>query len=523
MIKIVTAAEMREKDRYTIEDIGVPGVVLMENAGRAAFRVIMQDLEGVPDPLVYVLCGKGNNGGDGFVVARHLWNEGVYVRVFSVVDESQFSGDALTNYTILKNMNIPIERIAVLEDLKEIETAPPDLLVDALLGTGIQGAVKGFVGEVIDFINQNVETRIISIDLPSGLDAGSSDIAGSAIRADITVTMALPKYCHVFYPAKNHVGELYIADIGIPPFVLHREDIKVEMLEEADIMLPYRYPDTHKYECGRVAVLAGSQGFTGAAVLTALSAMRMGAGLVILGVPESLNAIMEQKLTEVITRPFPETGQQTIGKDSMPAVQELLEWSDVLAIGPGLGRSEEVQQCVIQILEDYHKPTVIDADALFALANHPKILENGPHPHWILTPHIGEFVRFFPELDKQELISKRLDYAREFAQKHHLTLLLKGAPALVAAPDGRVFLNPTGNPGLASGGTGDVLTGFIVGLLAQSYSPDEAGYTANFIHGYTADYVVKKGSPYSLLAGDLIRELGAALGELQEKNKHDHH
>ena len=523
MIKVVTATEMREKDRFTIEDIGVPGVVLMENAGRAAFRIIQNELNDVPDPLVYIFCGKGNNGGDGFVVARHLWNEGIYVRVFCIVDTSSLSGDAMTNYQIIKNMNIPVEFVKTIDDIREIENEPPDILVDALLGTGIKGPASGFSRDVIDFINKNLETQVLSIDIPSGLNASSPEVSGSAIRANYTVAMALPKRCHTLYPAKNYVGELYIADIGIPPFVQNNDDVKVDMLEERDIVLPFRYPDAHKYECGKVGVLAGSKGYTGAAYLTAQASMKIGAGLVVLGVPESLNPLMEQKLTEVITRPLPETKEQTVSRNSLSEIQELMKWSDVLAIGPGLGRTEKVQDVVISVLKEFDKPVVIDADALFALANNPKLLSKEPHPNWILTPHLGEFVRFFPDESKESITEHRIERAQEFASKNGLTLLLKGAPSLVAMPDGRVYLNPTGNPGLASGGSGDVLTGFIAGLLAQGFDADEAAFTANFFHGYIADFMLEKETTYSLLAGDLIKNLGPALNNyLKAQDGHQH-
>ena len=216
MIKVVTAQEMQEKDRYTIEKIGIPGIVLMENAGRAVFQVLMRLLEGVSDPLVHIFCGKGNNGGDGFVVARHLWNEGVYVRVFCLAPPETLSGAVLANYTILKNIQIPVEHINSVAALRELEHEPPDLLVDALLGTGVVGKVKGFTAEVIEFINHNVETTVAAVDLPSGLDASSAEVAGSAVRADLTITLALPKRCLALYRAKKHVGELFIADIGIP-------------------------------------------------------------------------------------------------------------------------------------------------------------------------------------------------------------------------------------------------------------------------------------------------------------------
>ncbi len=516
MIKIVTADEMREKDRFTIENIGVPGVVLMENAGVVTFHLIDKELEGKKDPLIYVFCGKGNNGGDGFVIARHLWNEGVYVRIFCIVKEEQIAGDARINYDILKNMKLPIEFIKNIEDLEPLKNTQPDILVDALLGTGIKGAVKGFAKEVIDFINHNFETKVVSVDLPSGLDASSPQVSGSAIRADITVTMALPKRCHTLYPAKNFVGELYIADIAIPPFVLNGEEVKVELLERKDIVLPYRYPDTHKYECGKVGLLAGSKGYTGAAALSAQAAIKMGAGLVILAIPESINDVMEQKLTEVITHPLPETSDHTIGKKSLPALEDFLEWCDVLAIGPGLGRTKETQETIIAILEKFDKPAVIDADALYALANHPKVLKKGSQKQWILTPHLGEFRRFFPHEDKDTFAVNKIERTQQFARDFGVTLLLKGAPSLVATPDQSVYINSTGNAGLASGGTGDVLTGFVAGLLAQSYEPGEAAYTANFIHGYTADYVVDQEATYTLLAGDLLQHLGPAINELSE-------
>ncbi len=522
MIKVVTAEEMREKDRFTIEKIGVPGVVLMENAGAAVARVIMRELNGVADPLVHVICGKGNNGGDGFVIARHLWNEGVYVRVFCIAPAEQLTGDAKINYTILKNMKMPIEHIGNVTELRELEHEPPDILVDALLGTGVRGAAEGFVSEVIDFINHNIETRVVAVDIPSGLDANSAEVAGSAVRADLTVTMALPKRCHVLYRAKNYVGQLYIADIGIPPFVLNMGDVKVEMLEAKDIVLPFRFPDSHKYECGKVGVLAGSKGYTGAAALAAHAAMKIGAGMVALAVPESINAVMEQKLTEIITRPLPETPHQTIGTESISEIRELVNWCDVLAIGPGLGRSQHVQDAVIEVLKMCDKPVVIDADALFAVANHPEILTEYGNKNWVLTPHLGEFLRFFPDEDKRSLYNYRIERAQDFAKTYGVTLLLKGAPAMVALPDGLVYLNPTGNAGLASGGTGDVLTGFVAGLLAQGFDPDEAAYTANFLHGYTADVILEKETTYTILASDLIANLGVAINKFSKDNEHSH-
>lgn len=518
MIKVVTAEEMREMDRYTIKEVGVPGVVLMENAGAETAAVILDLLENVENPLVHIFCGKGNNGGDGYVIARHLSNNGIDVEIFNAVEEDKIKGDALINYKIIRNMGIRTVSIRKPADLSKYEEyESPDIIVDALLGTGIKGSVRGFIKEVIDFLN-DLDIPVVSVDLPSGLNADTGAVEGSAIFAEATVTMALPKRCHLFYPAKHFVGELFIADIGMPASVASNESVKVQLIEDNDIQLPYRSPDAHKYQFGRVAILAGSPGFTGAAVLTANAALKIGAGMVILGTPESLNPIFEQKLTEVITRPLPDTDQQTIGRSSLPAIKELLDWCDVLAIGPGLGRSDEVQETIIEILKGFSKPAVIDADALFTLSNHSNTLKKLSSQKWILTPHAGEFLRFLPSETKDSVSSKPVELAQKFASDYKLHLLLKGAPSLAADPDGNVYINSTGNSGLASGGSGDVLTGIIAGLLAQKQTAIEAAFTANFLHGFIADYVSEIETSYSLSAEDLITFMGEALREFIDRD-----
>jgi NAD(P)H-hydrate epimerase len=514
MIKVVTAEEMGEMDRYTIKEVGVPGVVLMENAGAEIAQVIVDLLEDVESPLVHIFCGKGNNGGDGFVIARHLSNNGVDVAVLNLVAEKEIKGDALINYKIIKKMGIPIKFIRRSADLAKYEEyESPDIIVDALLGTGIKGAVRGFVKDVIDFIN-DLDIPVVSVDLPSGLNANTGELAGSVIIADVTVSMALPKRCHLFYPAKNFVGDLHVADIGMPNSVTSNHSVKVQLIDDEDIQLPYRSPDAHKYQFGRVAILAGSPGYTGAAALAAEAALRIGSGMVILGIPESLNPILEQKLTEVITRPLPETNQHTIGNISLSTIEELLDWCDLLAIGPGLGRDEEVQETIIHILKNFSKPTVIDADALFALANHPEILKKN-HPNWILTPHTGEFLRFLPKETKTSLSESPISIAQNFTSQFKLNLILKGATAFATDPEGNVYINSTGNSGLASGGSGDVLTGMIAGLLAQKLTPIEAAYTANFLHGFIADVVAEEQTEQTLVAGDIIKYMGNALKLLE--------
>jgi len=506
MIKVVTAEQMRGIDKYTIEKIGIPGMVLMENAAKATFHVIEKILTDGSSSRVAVFCGKGNNGGDGFAISRYLWNKGVGVIVYLTGKEAELKGDAKRNYDIIRKLGIDIHFLSKKADLSRILRFPPDLVIDALLGTGISGAVYGFMEEVIGLINQ-LPCPVIAVDVPSGLNSDSGVVDGAAVAAEVTVTLGLPKYCQVFHPAKSYVGDLYIADIGIPGSVCDSAGVRVQLVEKSDIALPPRPADTNKYSCGKVAVIAGSKGYTGAAALTSDAALNAGAGLVILGIPEKLNPILENKLTEVITRPYQTTSFEDPAET---AIAELLEWCDVLAIGPGLGRSVVTQQAIVRLLRTFTKPAVIDADALFALAQFPEVLKkhNG---EWILTPHHGEFIRFFRKLDKKEFQSHLLELAQEFAEKYRLTLLLKGAPSLVASSDGDIFINSTGNNGLASGGTGDVLTGLVAGLWAQGLSPVPAAYTASFLHGLCADDIVVEKTVYALTASDLIRKFGNTL------------
>ncbi len=509
MIKVVTSDEMREMDRYTIQDLGVPGVVLMENAGVGIFRIIREMYGDVEGLSAFIFCGKGNNGGDGFVIARHLWDAGAHVKIFIAGADEDIKGDARINFDIVQKLNIPHHFVSKLQDFEDKIDPSPDLIVDALLGTGIKGAVRGFFKEVIRYINE-FKRPIVSVDVASGLNADTPAVEGDVVQADVTVTMALPKICHIFYPARNYVGELFVADIGIPHTTRNSEAVKVQVIDKADIVLPERLPDSHKYHNGKIAVIAGSPGFTGAAALTAQAALNIGAGLIRLAVPNSLNSILESKLTEVITHPYHTGNGDSLSSDDLPQLAELLEWCDVLAIGPGLGRSDEAQEAIIEILKNFDKPAVIDADALFALANNPLLLKKA-HPNWVLTPHHGEFYRFLKNTSKEDFKFNFVTYARQFSNDYQINLLLKGSPSLISDPAGNVFINTTGNAGLASGGTGDVLTGFVAGLLGQKMEPRSAAYTSNYLHGLCADEIAGTNSIYSLNATDLLEILGEVI------------
>ncbi len=527
MFPVLTAEEMRRIDQLTIESIGIPGVVLMERAGQFTYLLIRDLLNDMENPMVVVFCGKGNNGGDGMVIARYLHYVDMDVRVICLARPEDFRGDAQVNLKILQNLEIPLYFVKTPSQLNGLIASEAlnsaNLVVDALLGTGIRGAVSGFMKNAIEVINQSFTCPVVAVDIPSGLLADHTDVTDVYVKADLTVTMGAPKRCHVVYPAKIACGKVEVADIGIPPEVVERQDLSTYVLMPEDFIPPLRFEMANKYTAGKVAVLAGSPGYTGAATLTAQAAAKIGAGLVILGIPESLNPILEQKLTEVITRPLPETPEHTIGKMSLPAVQELLDWCNLLIIGPGLGRSYEVQETILELLTGFDKPVVIDADALYALAMHPDFFQEAARSSWILTPHDGEFLRFLPEVDKNQLLRHRIDLARQFAVKHKVTLNLKSATSLTVSSMGEVFINSTGNSALAKGGTGDVLSGFIGGMIVQrpDGNPVFATAMANLLHGYIADYYVRKKPAHTLMASDLLTYVDEALNDLVQQKQQD--
>ena len=504
MIKIVSNAQMKAMDAYTIDDLGVPGVVLMENAGRQTYEFILEYLSDneIDATNIDVYCGKGNNGGDGYVIARHLFNDGYDVRIISVGDPDDLKGDARINYLICKNYSIPL---IVIDSVDQIQNDhAPDLIVDALLGTGIKGAVRGLFKDVIESIN-NSKIPIVSVDIPSGLNGDSSSVPGEAIIADLTVTMALPKRAHLFYPAKKFVGDLEIADIGMPASVENSEDVTLNLVEYSDLNFPVLEEDAHKYTSGKLFVLAGSTGMTGAASLTALAALRLGVGLVNIGIPKSLNPILEVKVTEGLTVPLPETGTGMVSKEALSFIKERIDWADAVIIGPGSGREKETLKVLLDSI-DYcnklKKPALIDADALFALSEHLDFTKE-LSSNFVLTPHHGEFRRLSLN-SKEEIETEPWLCLEKYLSDKKFFVNLKGAPSMVGVPNGQIFVNPTGNAGLAKGGSGDVLAGIIGGFLTRGLSPVEAAITGNFVHGEAADLLFSAYGATSLLPRDLI-------------------
>jgi len=515
-MKVVTKNQMQEIDKRATTEFNIPGIVLMENAGLVSFLTLKEELHNLDDSKITIFAGGGNNGGDGLVIARHLFNQKIDVKVYLLKELNTFKEDALTNLKIAKSIGVPIKEILTEAELEKEKNniLESDIIIDAILGTGISGEVKGFLAYVINFLN-NTNKPIVSIDTPSGLDVDTGFPLGCCIQAWATFTFGLPKIGLLLHPGAELAGELFLMDISLPKQLIEDENIKVNLLLEEDILplLPQRVEDAHKGSCGRVITIAGSVGMTGAAVMAAQSSLAIGAGLAILGIPKSLNPIVEMKLTEVITKPLPETQEQTLSLNSYDKIIELVKDASAIAIGPGLGRNNDVVNLIRKLVSTVTIPMVIDADGLFALVNNLHILKEKTSPV-VITPHHGEMARLLG-VSVNEVKKDRLGIAQNFAQKYQVVVVLKGARTIIADKEGNAYINPTGNPGMATAGCGDVLTGMIAGLLAQNVSVLDAAKLGVFLHGLAGDLVLEEKGEYSLVASDLINKIPAAIKELE--------
>ena len=509
MMKVATAEQMQELDRKAIETYRIPGIVLMENAGRGATEAIFKAFPDLQKMKIAIITGKGNNGGDGFVVARYLMNSGVHVKVYLLADPKVLRGEAETNSQIFQRMKGEVISVPSSKDYQKVkkELEKFDLLIDAIFGTGLDAEVRGYYREVIDHLN-TLQKPIVAIDIPSGLDANTGKPLGTAIRASLTVTFGLPKIGHLIPPGPEYVGEVKVIDIGYPRRLADEEKIQTHLLEKEEIKewLSFpRRPDAHKGDYGHLLVIAGSVGKTGAAAMACEAALRMGAGLVTLAIPKSLNAIMEMKLTEVMTEPLPETPKQTFSLRSFSSILRLCENKKAVIIGPGMGTFKETQTLIIKLLKTLEIPVILDADGLTALSSQSKVLPV-PNRSLILTPHPGEMARLVRSTSK-EVQDDRIGISRSFSQSNHLYLVLKGYRTLIATPKGEVFINPTGNPGMASGGTGDVLTGMIGGLVCQGIDLLQSLQISVYLHGFVGDLMAQELGEKSLIATDIIKKI----------------
>lgn len=507
-MKIVTAEEMRGIDQRASQEYGVASLILMENAGIRVVEVAETYLENSTLRRVVIVAGKGNNGGDGLVVARHLMNSGARVDTFLLGDPEEMTPDTRVNYEILRKMEARLFPLKDEDGLNRllISTLSADLIIDALYGISFRGRLREFDSQVVSIMNQ-ARKPIVAVDIPSGVEADTGRVIGEAVRASWTVTLALPKLGLLLEPGCSFAGRVTVADISIPSKLLSEKTLKTSLLTEDLIkgFFPPRPRQSHKGTFGHALVIGGSIGMTGAVMLSAASALTVGAGLVTAAVPESLLPIVEGGLVEVMTAPLAETRQKSIALEALPAIENLLGTVSVCAIGPGMSRYPEAKAIVRFVLERSGVPVVIDADGLNALGEDMSVLENRQIPI-VLTPHPGEMSRLLGTT-VGELQSRRMEAARAASSKWGVTVVLKGSGTIVAEPNGETYLNVTGNPGMATAGSGDVLTGIITGLIAQGIRPNAAAGIGTYLHGKAGDLIKETRGERGMIAGDLIRAL----------------
>jgi ADP-dependent NAD(P)H-hydrate dehydratase / NAD(P)H-hydrate epimerase len=500
-MKILTAAEMREVDRRTVE-AGIPGIVLMENAGHRVVEFLAERFGPLGEQRIVVLCGKGNNGGDGLVIARQLHTRfaPASLHVVLLADPGELKGDAAANYKMLLAVGGTVER----EIPAEARTAT--LLLDGLLGTGVSGAATGRMLEGIREINHGFPlATVVAVDIPSGMPSDSGEPSGEFARADCTVTFTAPKVAHVMPPNCDYIGEMRVGVIGSPPELY--ADAQLSLVEPAmfrELLAP-REPAGHKGTYGHALVVAGSRGKTGAAAMSGLAALRAGAGLVTVASAASAIAEIGSHAPELMTEPLRETESGSIALNA--DLHALAKGKSVIAMGPGLGRAPHISAMVHALAQAFEGPMVLDADALVGkVAADPSRIR-------ILTPHPGEMARLTGK-STAEIQADRIDAARSYATGHGVTLVLKGQRTVIAFPDGRVWINPTGTPAMGTGGTGDILTGMIAGLVAQfPERADQAVAAAVYLHGLAGQLGAKALGEKCLIATDLLQYLPDAMEE----------
>lgn len=512
MLPVFTGEAMRALDRRAIAELGIPGATLMEHAGRGAAGALLAHWPGVKRARrpVVIVCGKGGNGGDGFVVARELTRRRVPVQVFLTAPAAEITGDAGKKLREMERARIRPGRI---DDVPALARAlgSAEIVVDALLGTGARAAPTGLVADVIAAINASGRP-VVALDVPSGLPADGAPPPGPVVRADLTVTFAGLKRGLVTGAGVELAGTVVVVPIGIAQAEVER-DVMTFLLEREDVkgFFPRRPRESHKGDWGALLLVAGSVGKTGAAALAARAAMRSGAGLVTVATPVSQQPVIAALVIEPMTEPLSETAAQTVGLAALARVRALADVRDAIAVGPGLGLDPETADVVAALTRDLAKPMVLDADALTALVGRLDALRSDA-PR-VLTPHPGEMARMLGATTT-DVQRDRIGAAGDFAKQHGVHLVLKGATSVIARPDGRVLLNPTGNPGMASGGTGDVLTGIVGAFLARGLDAGNALAAAVWLHGRAGDVAAARHGQESLIASDVIDALPAAFAEL---------
>ena len=516
-MKISLSKEMHEIDKISFEEYGLPEVVLMENAGHRAAEALQTLIKGVDGKTVCVLAGSGNNGGDALCAARHIHNMGAKVKIFLTGDTKHFSEAAMAMYRALTAMEIEMHSLESDRDWDRLHFSLKfaDGVLDGMLGTGFEGELRKKNLRIIEEINAST-CPVLAIDVPSGVEADTGKISTVAVKADMTLALGLPKIGHFLSPGADMTGKLLVDDIGIPSALLAKKTIQQVLLDDAMAagLLPPRARSAHKGSCGRILVVAGSCGMTGAAVLAAGAALRAGAGIVTLAVPQSVYPIVETKLTEVMTTPIPETEDGVMGgEEALARLLSLAETHDAVLIGPGLGRADLTQELIRIFAAKVGKPLVMDADAIVAFQRQPDELSKMQQVP-VLTPHLGEMAGLLG-VTIPELRESLVPIVREVAAEYQCVLVVKSECTIIAYPDGDVFFTTKGNPGMATAGCGDVLAGTIAGLMMQMES-GLAPLLGVYLHGLAGDLAFAERGE-ALIASDIREKLPAARLFLRQK------
>ena len=514
MLKVLSGAQMKKVDQEAIETLGIPGILLMENAGRAVYNKV-KEIINEEEESVLVICGKGNNGGDGFAAARHLTENSVQTTVISLFRPENLSGDALINHNILQNFTeiIYFEDIDITKFQELISLS--DIVADAIFGTGLNSKIKGFQEEVINSINEYAEGYVVSVDIPSGINADTGEVLGCAVEADFTVTIHAPKTGLFLYPGMDHCGEITTASIGIPEILNEEKDFNTYLItgNYAHISLPLRPDNSHKGTFGKVFNISGRFEMPGAAYMCSMSSILVGAGYSVLAAPKSVIPAVASKASEIVYAAMEETNKGIISENAVSEALNRSSNSDIILIGPGLSTDESAIRFVTEFIQQVTNrgdTVLLDGDALNAISTQ----ENKILPlKSIITPHPKELSRLMG-VPVAEILKNRVNSAKEAAQKLNTIVVLKGANTIIAEPDGDIYINTTGNSGLATAGSGDVLSGMIAGFIAQGAELRDAAILGVYLHGLAADIAVEEINEYSLTAVSLMYYIPDAIREL---------
>ena len=503
-MKISTVSEMRDLDRKAIEELGIAAELLMENAGQAVYFALLNGF-GVKDKRFVVFCGLGNNGGDGLVVARKVHSSGGVVKVFVLGDPDRFEGAARANFDIASRLPIEMRRIESAEEA-EIEIAHCDCIVDAILGTGLTREVTGLYRDVIERINGSGKT-VFSVDIPSGIHGNTGEVMGVAVRADVTVTFGLPKIGNMLFPGYDLGGKLYVSHISFPPSMYDADTLKIEINPLTE--LPPRDKSGHKGDFGQALFVAGAAGYFGAPYFSALSFLKAGGGYSRLAAPRSIVPFIAGKGSEIVFHPQAETDAGSIALQNKPALLELSERVDMVILGPGLSLDPETQRLVRELTAEIDKPLLVDGDGITAVCQDLDVVK-GRRAETILTPHLGEMSRLTGQ-NVREIDKDKIGVLQRAAAELNTMIVLKGAHSLIGYPDGRIFINTSGNPGMATAGSGDVLTGTIAAMFGLGLPLQTAVRQGVFVHGLAGDLVVEDRGEDGITAQDILDDLPMAM------------